>query len=478
MFKNLKKKYVNMDIKIKASFWFMFCNILQKGVALLTTPIFTRILTSEQYGLYANYQSWNFIIIIFATLNLYGGVYNNGMIKYEKDRISFTAAIQGLSTTSAVCVFLIYILFHDWWNDIFQLTTPLMIMMFFEFVFSPAYSYWLLRNRFDYKYVKITLITVISTIINPLLAIIAIVNSNSKVEARAFCHTVIIVLFALYFYIYHFKKGKKFFDKEIWKFALNFNIPLIPHYLSKIVLQQSDRIMITRLVGTSQAAFYSVAYSISMLMYIVTNAINSTLIPYTYQAIKQDEPSRLKKNTDKIVLLVACGCLFAVLITPEIIRIFATEEYYDAIWVMPPVCISVYFLFICGLFSNVEFYFEKTKGIMWASIFAALLNVILNYLLLPRYGYYAAGYTTLVCYIIFTILHYIMYRRILKEKQIKESYYDENKLLSISVITVVGMILLSFTYNHTFIRYSIVCIVIVFALIKIKQIIMLIRNRT
>lgn len=476
MFKILINKYNHLDVKIKASFWFMFCNILQKGVALLTTPIFTRILTSDQYGQYANYQSWYSIIIIFATLNLYGGVYNNGMIKYEHSRIPFTSAIQGLSTTSAVICFAVYLLFHNWWNQVFQLTTPLMIMMFIEFIFNPAYSYWLLRNRFDYKYIKITILTIISTLINPLLAILAVINTDYKVEARVFCHTVVVVAFALYFFVYHFAKGKKYYDKEIWKFALAFNIPLIPHYLSQIVLQQSDRIMITRLIGSSQTAFYSVAYSISMLMYIVTNAINSSLIPYTYQSIKENQYLKLRDTATKLVILVALGCLFAVLITPEIIRVFATEEYYDAIWVMPPVCISVFFMFVFGLFSNVEFYYEKTKGIMVASVIAAGLNIVLNYYFIPKYGYYAAGYTTLFSYIAFTLMHYIMYRKILKQNN-KEAYYDKYKILVISVVTLVAMVIFSLTYYNTLVRYSLAILLFVIAIINRKKIMKLIGKR-
>lgn len=477
MLKKIWDKYNNLDVKLKASFWFMFCNMLQKGIALMTTPIFTRILTSEQYGTYSNYQSWYSIISIIATLNLYGGVYNNGLLKYGDKQNSFTSAIQGLSTTFTLFVFAIYIVFCGRWNDIFQLTTPLMVLMFVELIFNPAYSFWLIRNRFDYKYKAITIATVVSSVINPILAIFAIWNTSYKVEARVLSHTIVVVAFAIYFYVYHFIKGKKFYDYRIWNYALKFNIPLIPHYLSQIILQQSDRIMITRLVGAKETAFYSVAYSISMLMYIFTNAINSSLIPYTYQSIKNCAQDKLRNNIHKIVLLVACGCILAVLVTPEIIRIFATEEYYDAIWVMPPVCISVFFMFVYGIYSNVEFYYEKTKGIMVASILAATLNVILNYCLIPIYGYYAAGYTTLASYIIFALMHFSMYKNILKKKNIVKSYYNDKFIFIISAVSVICMVLLSFTYTYTKLRYTIVAIIVITAIINRKKIILLLSTK-
>lgn len=470
------KKYNNIDIKLKASFWFMICNILQKGVALLTTPIFTRIMSNEQYGQYANYQSWSAIIIIFATLNLYGGVYNNGLLKYE-DRMKFTSAVQGLSTTSCIVCFSVYIFFSSTWNSLFHFSTPLMILMFIEFLFSPAYSYWLMRNRFGFKYKRITLLTIISTIINPLLAVLTIVNTEHKVEARVLSHTVVIVLFSFLFYINHFNKGKCFFDKEIWKYALCFNLPLIPHYLSQIILQQSDRIMITNLVGSTQTAFYSVAYSISMLMFIITNSINSTLVPHTYQTIKNGNLKELRDSSNKLVFLVSVGCLSAVLIAPEIIKIFATEEYYDAIWVMPPVCISVFFMFVFGLFSNVEFYYEKTKGIMIASIIAAMLNVLLNYLFIPIWGYYAAGYTTLASYIVFSLMHYYMYRKIIKGKNAGVFIYDTSTILFISIATLIGMFVLSLTYRNTLIRYALIIFIVIIGIANYKKIVSLIKRK-
>ena len=60
--------------------------------------------------------------------------------------------------------------------------------------------------------------------------------------------------------------GKKYIQKKYWKYALAFNIPLIPHYLSNYVLSQSDRVMIGKMVGNDKAALYSVAYTISTMM--------------------------------------------------------------------------------------------------------------------------------------------------------------------------------------------------------------------
>ena len=63
---------------------------------------------------------------------------------------------------------------------------------------------------------------------------------------------------------------------------------------------------------------------------------------------------------------------------PEVVRILAPNEYFEAIWVIPPLATSVFFIFLYTLFANIEFYYEENKFIMIASIIAAILNIILN----------------------------------------------------------------------------------------------------
>ena len=80
-------KYINvykrMPIPAKAAFWFALSIILQKGISFLTLPIFTRIMTVEQYGVFSVYLSWVSIITILGGLEFHTCVYINGLTKFE-----------------------------------------------------------------------------------------------------------------------------------------------------------------------------------------------------------------------------------------------------------------------------------------------------------------------------------------------------------------------------------------------------------
>ena len=461
--KNILIRYENLSAPIKASFWFAICNIVQKGIALISTPIFTRMMTAQQYGEYTIYQSWYQVLTIFATLNLSAGVFNNGLTKYSNNKNRFISSLQGLSTTVTVLVFIIYIISPKFWNNIVGLSTLFIIAMFVQFLFEPAYLFWATEQRYKYSYRKLITTTMIIAICSPLFGIISVALTDYKAEARVFSFVLVQVLLGLYFYIRTFNKGKCFFDCFFWKYALKFNIPLIPHYLSMTILNQSDRIMIDKMVGTAEAAIYGIAYTLAMMMTIISGAINSSFIPYTYQHIKEKHFKEIGKNANFILLIVAMGCIMVMVLGPELIKIFATEEYYDAIWVMPPVAASVFFMFLYPLFANVEFYFEKTKFVMFASCFGALLNIILNYIFIKKYGYLAAGYTTLVCYIVFSFAHYFAYKSIVNNESEMASIYDIRFVTFLSCIVLVMSGLVLIGYSYPWIRY--IVFVIIFLII-------------
>lgn len=459
-------KYKSIPIPVKASLWFAICSFMQKGISMITMPIFTRLLTTEQYGVYTVYQSWYSVISIFATLNLSAGVFYNGMVKYEYDRDRYTSALQGLSTTVTACLFVVYLAFHSFWNELFDISSLLMIAMFIELFFASAYRLWAAKQRFDYAYKQLIAVTTIIAVMSPIIGVTAVLSTDYKAEARVLSYVGVQTCVGIVLYIYNLIRGRTLFVKEYWHFALVFNIPLIPHYLSMSILGQADRIMISQMVGTSEAAIYGVAYNISQLMILVTTAISNSFNPYSYKALKTKKYDSIKKSANLLLLFVAGAVVVMVCFSPEVIRIFAAEEYYDARWVIPPVTLSVYFIFLYPLFSNVEFYFEKNRFVMFASIIGAVLNLILNYLAIPVFGYVAAGYTTLICYIMFVAAHYICHLKVLDEKVPGVRIYDMKYIALLSICLSAFVLGIAFFYDRIIIRYSMILLVFILLLVK------------
>lgn len=462
--KGIKNKYTNLSKPVKASLWYTVCNILNKGIALFSTPIFTRILTEEQYGTFSIFQSWYGILIIFTSLNIFLGGYQKGLLLYKNDVEGFTASQLSLTSTITIVFFFIYLFNVSFWTSVFELPPHLMAAMFIELLTIPAMEFWSVRERFDFRYKKYVIMSMMMNVLSIGCGILAVLNTEYKVEARVFCDVFAKTMFSGALFILIMAKGKTFFNWKYWRYALAFNLPLIPHYLSNYVLSQSDRLMIGRMVGNSQAAFYSVAYTISTMMLLITSAINNSLTPYIYKMLDSGEHGNVKKVTKMLIMLVAGLCIVTMAFAPEVIMIFAGQRYMDAVYVIPPIAASVFFIFLYSLYSNIEYFYEKTGCIAIATCVSAVLNLILNYIFINLFGYYAAGYTTLVCYICLAFMHYFFYRKVLKQVNGKViELYDEKLIIVFVIITLAVMLVMVAIYKMIIVRYMMIGVVLLVA---------------
>ncbi len=467
----LLQKLRSIPVTVKASLAYTLCSILQRGLSFITLPLFTRLLTTTEYGMFSIYSSWSGILAIFITLNLQYGSFSKAMVKYEKSRDSYISSMQGIVMLLAGCFLLVYLPFRAKWNILFELPTIIMLVMVAEATFHMSVQMWSGKQRFNFKYISVIVVTLLTSVLSPLLAYVLVMHSNEKGYARILGYAIVAIAFGIFFMIYNFCKGKTLYDKTFWHYAFSFNLPLIIYYLSQTIFNQSDRIMISHMIGTDKAGIYGVAYSLSMILTFVLNAINNSYVPWYYTKLKENKE---KENVNvAIIIAVIMGVLILAVIwlAPEIILIMAGEKYMEAIWIVPPVSMSLMLLFYAQLCINVEFYFEKKKHLVFASVGCAIVNIILNALLIPIFGYIAAGYTTLLSYVLFVAMNYISMKKVLKEvNRTNDSFNVKIMLLILVVFVLIGFLGMAL-YSVLIVRLVLVLLTCIVILIKRKLII-------
>ena len=466
MIKKLLKKYNDIPIAAKATLWFMLCTIIQKSISLITTPIFTRIMSPEQYGQFSIYNSWLQIFTIMATLRLNYAVFNKGMSKYKDDRDGYTSTMQSLTFMIAFVMLIVYLIFHKQINALTELPTFIMVAMFAELLVTPAIDFWTIRKRYEYIYKPVVFRTLAMAILNASIGVIAVLLSEEKGYARILTCILVNFCFGISLFIYNRRKGKIWFKKEYAIFAIKFNLPLLLHYFSVYILEQFDRIMIQKMVNIAAAGIYSVAHNAGFLMKIVTQSINNALVPWQYDKL---EKKKLKELDDVLYLIYifvsACAILFSSF-APEIMKILADEKYYEAVYVIPPLAIGLVFSFMYTTFANVEFFYDQNKFTMYISMAGAALNIVLNYIGIKAYGYVAASYTTMICYVIFAVGHYIYMTISVKKALNIEKVFNTGRLIVLSIVVLVCGIVVMLFYNHMIIRYMIILVILLAAFLK------------
>lgn len=468
MIAKVRKKWNSIPIEVKVSTSYAICSILQKCISFITLPLFTRLLTKTQYGQYTVYSSWLDILTIFLTLNLAYGSFSTAMIKYEDRRECYISSLEGIFLILTFVFICIYLPFHQFWNKIFELPTWLVFVMIMEIFACSSILIWSGKKRFEYKYKSVCAVTLATSIVGPVLAYFFVVYSEDKGYARIIGYALVTIIIGFVIAGNNIVKGKKLFEKEFWKYAFEFNLPLLAYYLSQVIFNQSDRIMISKLIDDEHAAMYGVAYNLAMILTFILNAINNSYVPWYYSKIKKNKQYENRKISSVIAMLMAVMILFVIWFAPEIIHILAGEDYSEAVYVVPPVAMSLLLLFYSQLFINVEFYYEEKKSLVYASIIAAVINIGLNYLLIPQFGFIVAGYTTLISYIFFAGTNLMAMKNVLKKKNIEDNAYNYAMLIIILVLFAIlsfsGMLL----YNYLLVRIIIICmgIVILFCLRK------------
>lgn len=448
------KRYRAMSKVKKATLWITLCSFLQRGLSFITVPIFTRLLSTSDYGSVSVYQSWEMVATYLATLGVTYGGFNNGMIKFKDDREGYTSSVAGLVLALGV---LWVVLSRVLSGNVVALTgmpLTLVSLLFVEVVVKGIYDIWVSRMKFDYEYRKLVPASLVLSVAVPALGVLFVVMASDKVLARILSFVLVEAAFALILGGCMLKRSKTLYKWEYWKFTLLFNIPLLPHYLSQVVLSSSDRIMIANMCSAADAGVYSIAYSVGMLMTLLTNSLNSTVVPWLYRTLDAKKLKRIDRMSVSLLGALALIVVFVDILAPEVVGILAPGEYSEAMTLVPVIAASVFFMFMYSYCSNIEFYYEKTRLAAIASVIAAVLNLGLNAVFIPMFGYRAAGYTTLICYVALGAAHYAFSQRVTRDKT-GASALNGIAIWGLSLVFVGISLMLPLLYPHPIIRYAV-----------------------
>ncbi len=406
----LKSKYKDLSPAAKASVWYAVCGILQKAIGVVVVPLYTRIMDSTAYGTYTVFQSWYTMLFVFTSLGLANYVFNNGMLKYKEDRDGFSSAMLGLSGVSTLIFTASFLLFPSFWTEALGLSAPLVFLIFVRCLISPSYEFWAERLRYEFRYKGVVALTLVLTLAVPVVSVPVILLADDKAAAALVCQVVVMSLVYAIPLFSILRKSCKLFNKEYWIYALRFNLPLIPSMFATLALQQLNRVIISGTVGESQAAIYSVAFSVGSVTMFIYSALEQAYRPWFYQGMGT-KGFRSTSVGALLIALVGGSCWLITLFSPEVMRLFAPEEYQGGVYAIAPIAASTVLIMLYSILITVEYYFEETVPIPIVSILIAIFNYVVSSWLVPIFGYIAASYVTLACYTLLVLGHLYLCRR-------------------------------------------------------------------
>lgn len=471
----------NIPQAAKASLWFLFANIFQKAVMVIFTPVFTRILTTEEYSKYAVFQSWETILSVFATLGIYNYATAKALIEYQDDRDRYVASAESLTLVLSVCVFGVYCLIRYGFGGLDGFPLWIMVFMFIDIISTAIFSFWSQMERFNQRYKMLAFLSIMMGVLSPSIAFILIRCSKYTGIYRGWSRiiglTVVDGAVGIFLFILCMRKSACFFSAKYWKFSIHYCIPLIPHFLATAFLQKIGQLFVDAYCGAADSGIYSLGNTLAMLMMVVNDALTKTLVPWTYQKMSEKEYDAIHKPINLALFLIAAVDVLMALLAPEILMIFATSSYAEAKYIVPPLVAVCFFGFLYNTYANIEYYFKETKLVSLASISAGTIIVLGDYIFVPRFGLFAAAYVTLASYVVYALMHYLFMNKTLKKHLQGISVYNNRFIFSIAAVFLAIIFGIPVLYKAALARYITIAIVGIIFWANRKRIFAFIRGK-
>lgn len=474
MFYLLKDRYHMLSLPLKSSFWFMVCNFTQKCISMVTTPVFTRILSEEEYGICGIYSSWSMVFEIIVSLCL-GSC---AMVLYTKldDKERVLSSLTSLQLILGAVWSIVFLIAHTWLAKMLDMSGPLCMAMILSVASSQAIYLWMGYKRYLYEYKGSVLVTIVVTLVSNVASVLSVLFISKSAAGRLLPAAFVNVVAALALYAWDLRECFALFDAHIWKFAFSFGIPLIPHAVSQFVLSVSDRLMINYMCSTRDVAMYSVAGSVGAVISMFTASVNASFSPYQYQQIKNKCYEQLGKKADQVMFILAVILCGIMLFGYEITMIFGGKKYEESAQMIVPLCLGAYFGYLFQLFSRVQEYFLHKATLAIASTLCAVVNIAMNFVFIGLYGYRAAAYTTFVCYMAFCLLHFGFYKRVLRIELDGARIYHARRLAALSGCLIAAGFLIGWVSKVRTVKYFVTAAFIFGCVINRKKLWVLLQD--
>lgn len=438
-------------------------NCISLVVGMIMIPIVTRVLSTEQMGIANTFISTRNTVVIIITCSVYAYVHK-AMIEFKDEKKSYIFSIIFFSILAVVISFCISLIFKEKLMKLLSLDNFLYYWLFISCLGFALYSIADYYCIFQNKYYIVAMIVLSVGPISQFLSVgLSYVLENDKYIGRVIGLDFVYLLVAVCLIVWMFVGRRPKFKTKYVKTTLAFTIPIIPHLLSQMVLTQCDLVMISYFCGSSKSGIYSMGHTVGFLALTVMSQIMASWSPWVYRRMEDKEFKTIFDNSKLIVLVGAYISIGLLTISTELIKIFLTDVYSPCIYIVPTLVVAMFFQFIYIFVYDFQFFNKKAKSIAASSIVAAIFNLITNYIFIPKFGFLAAGFTTLASYFVLLMINYFFTVRIGINK-----VYDIKQLFAWTIVVGVYALICVKLKNEFIVRY-IMFIGFSLVLLKIKS---------
>ena len=387
---------------------YTIASFIERGMAFFLLPIFTFYLTTKDFGILALITSIFSFTLPLVNLGIQSAIsveYFNG--KKENYPSYFTSSI---FPPFVIAFFLTILLISFRLSVEDYLEIPfiwILVIPFFCFL-SFFNSLLLIDYQIKNEPLKYVVYSLSNSAVYIIISVLLVITFNYGYLGRLIGQYVSVLMFSLiaFYVLYKRKLLVKTFSWTNSKDSLLFGLPLVPHIIGGTVINMSDRLFIDHFFGKDQLGIYNMGYVLGSVISILGIAFINAIIPFSYKLFAEntfDAKAKVVKMywffIGLMVFVVICVWLF----TPIIFKWFVDVKFADGSKYVIWIALAYFFQGMYLLFTNILFYLKRTKVLFYFSFINVVINLSLNYFLLPLLGPIGAAYATCISFFIFFI---------------------------------------------------------------------------
>lgn len=389
--------------------------LLPKVSQFITLPIYTAMLTKLEYGTYDLINILISLLIPIVTFQIHQAAFR--FLITEKNKLKIKTIVSNVYIFMfPICILLMLFLVF-FLRDI-PLNQKILICIYLLLDVFVTSTRQIARGLGKTK--EYSKSAVINSIANVILVILFLSIFDMGLIGLLISLNIAIVISIIYLFSKVNILGMvhiRLFDKKCMKEMIRYSLPMVPNSVSLWVVNLSDRLVITGVLGVEANAIYAVANKIPSLIGVFYNTFNLAWQESASLSSNDNDAEQYYSTVFENLynFLVSIVCLL-IAVTPILFAVLIKGDYSEAYYQMPILFIGVFFSCLSSYYGGIYVGSKTTKKLGISSFFSALINFLINIVLIKYIGIYAASISTMISYMLLVIYRVFDTRRIRKIK--------------------------------------------------------------
>lgn len=400
--------------KNKITIFNIASTVVLQGLAFFSGPIFSGMLGTDNYGIASVYLTWVQLASTVFSLQAAGTVALARVNFPMEDQPKYQSSVLSLATMFYAGFSILTVAFTLIFGNRLGLQMPMALLGLLHGWGMYCISFMNSKFTYEFKADKNFILSVTVSVLTIGVSILLIRQYPAEVNywGRIIGQSTVYTIIGLIMFIYILKDGKTIVNRKYWKFTLPIAIPTIFHLLASIALNQSDKVMLQAFVSNSAAGIYALACTFGAVLNTVWSAFNNSWVPFYYEYTRLGQIDKMKKHAKNYTELFTIVAMGFILLAREVFHIYAKQSFWEGTDLIPLFSIGYYFIFLYSFPVNYEFYNKRTRTIAIGTTFAAVCNIVLNYVFISLWDIQGAVIATAVAHGLQFGFHWIFAKRI------------------------------------------------------------------